>query len=262
MKSFLILIFGMAALAAEDQVQFQPGVLAKIYACGSFTGTITFNAMTDTSGNWPIKNLPDSPGEIQRLREFPIVEATSLKRLNSGSLPSYLVTPKTSILRDINYYAIEFEGYFLAPLDGVYTLVVNSDDPIDLFIEAKSVLKSEYSVSPIIGPTLDGAELRSPHTENLAYDSWVNEKDFENSRIVASAATLQASVRLSPNKYYHTVVVCRQRWFPAMGLSDGYKNCRTSSLNRGAVLKIVVVNPDGKSGALSLQLPASTKAAP
>ena len=196
MKILSLLCLCCLGLAAEDQVQFQPGVLAKVYACGAFSGKLWWQEYKDTSNLWPIDKLPDSPGEILRLKELPIVDATPLPQLAKDGIPSYLVNPKTGILRGVNFYAVEFEGYFSAPIEGVYTLVITSDDPIEVFIEGKSVCKSDYAADPIYGPTLTGQDRGgNPNGSVVAVDQGADP------RLKAYSATIQASLRLAPNKW-------------------------------------------------------------
>lgn len=254
MKFLVILILGAAALVAEDQVQFQPGVLAKIYACGAWSGKLLWNDYTDSSGLWPIKVLPDSPGEILRLKELPVVEATTLTQLRKNIAPSLLVNPKSAILRGQNFYAVEFEGYLIAPTEGIYTVVISCDDPYEVYMEGKLIVKSEWAADPKLGPVLSG----DPFNPEQCRVPDGSENDVH---LVGSTATKQASVQLSPNKFYHTLIVCRQRWIPATVLRYGTE-WFTPDLNRGAVFRASLTTPDGKSGPLALQLPVIAKTAP
>lgn len=254
MRIFLSVILACTLAQAEEQVQFQPGVLAKIYACGAYTGTMDWQNMSvDTSNAWPIKALPDAPGEVQRLREFPTIEATPLTEMAKGVPASKLVKPKTNILTGINYYAVEFEGYLLADMEGVYTLVVTSDDPVQIFIEGKSILNDFFEANPILlGVKYNGGPNEVPDAE------------VNNPLIIPSVNTSQASFKLSPNKYYQMTVICRQRWLAASGdksfVKNGYANAFfMCNLNRGAVLRVTLTTPDGKSAPLSLQLPVVAK---
>lgn len=239
---------------AEETVAFQPGLLAKIYVCGKYPeeSIADWDKIKLDVADWPIKALPDAPAEIQRLRELPEVEPTSLEAIfTKRADPNYLVPTKSGIMRGVNFYAVEFEGYYFAAQEGLYTVTVTSDDPVDVFIEGKLVLRSEFAANPIEGPTnrLDRCLWNSP---------WNKMPPF------GSIATKQATFRCSPNRYYHVLLVCRQRWYAASRRSaSGGENpnpewnygVTTCDLNRGAVLKVVLATPDNKSGPMALQLP-------
>ena len=244
---FFCVIFG--SVVAEEQVQFQPGVLAKVYAIGTYPqdAKLTWNEMKPDVPGWPIKELPDAPVEVMRLKELPIVEATSMKDIAAKGEPSRLVTSKSGVLRGCNFYAVEFEGYLQSTTDGISTFGITSDDPVEVFVEGKRILSQEFSASPITGPTFRDRETANWPTESL-----------DDPRLVPSLATAQGSVRLSPNKYYHVVIVVRQRWLPAArAFNDNPVWIRTVDLNRGAVFRATLCGPDGKTGPLPLHLPVT-----
>ena len=252
MKSLLSLCFSLmigGAAVAEETVQFQPGVLAKIYACGRLPAEtpLAWNKAPVDVPEWPIKALPDSPVEVLRLKELPLVDATSMNEIaNKKGEPSRLVASKADVLRGCHFYAVEFEGYYLSPLDGVYTIGVTSDDPVTVFIEGKQVLSSEFVASMIHGP---GINDREPN-------NWQVDK-LDDPRLVPSVSTAQGSVHLAPNKYYHVLILARQRWLPASRAFNSNTWIFTSDLNRGAVFRTVLTTPDGKTGPLPLALPVT-----
>ena len=240
----------LTSVVAEEQVQFQPGVLAKVYAIGTYplTAKLTWNEMKPDVPGWPIKELPDAPVEVMRLKELPIVEATSMKDIAAKGETSRLVTTKSGVLRGCNFYAVEFEGYLQSTIDGISTIGITSDDPVDVYIEGKRIINLEFSASPITGPTFKESEATNWPTASL-----------DDPRLVPAVATAQGSVRLSPNKFYHVLIVARQRWFPAArGINSFSDNwIRTVDLNRGAVFRATLCGPDGKTGPLPLQLPVT-----
>ncbi len=245
----LFLFFAAMSLAfTEEQVQFQPGVLAKIYAVGRYPqeAKLAWNEVKADVPGWPIKELPDAPVEVLRLKELPVVEATSMTDIAAKGEPSRLVTSKLGVLRGCNFYAVEFEGYLQSTTEGISTIGVTSDDPVDVYVEGKRILSSGFSASPITGPTFKENE-----TANWPKDS------LDDQRLVPSVATAQGSIRLSPNKFYHVLIVARQRWFPAARANDGSSWIRTVDINRGAVFRVSLCGPDGKTGPLSLQLPVT-----
>ena len=236
---------------AEDQIQFQPGVLAKIYAVGVYPqdAKLTWNEMKADVPGWPIKELPDAPVEVLRLKELPTVEATSLKDIAAKGEPTRLVTSKSGVLRGCNFYAVEFEGYLQSTIDGVSTIGITSDDPVEVFVEGKRILNSDFSASPVRGPSAKESERSFWPVESL-----------DNPILVPDVATAQGTFRLSPNKFYHVLIVARQRWFQAARAiqPNGMNNwIRTVDLNRGAVFRATLCGPDGKTGPLPLQLPVT-----
>jgi hypothetical protein len=154
-----------------------------------------------------------------------------------------LVQSKTDVLRGANFYAVEFEGYLQTTASGIHTIGIISDDPVELFVEGKSILKSDTAASPIAGPS-----------QRAETQYWEKDKLEDQPTLAASTTASQGSFNVSPNKWYHVVILAKQRWYPASA-QNHYGNVYTSDLNRGAVFRATLTTPDMKSGPLLLQLP-------
>lgn len=247
----LILITAMSMIQAADSpaVQFQPGCLAKIYPMGKLIEPTHWNVFKDNKDCWPITTLPDAPTEILRLPSLPTVEAINLDRIwKKREDPSRLVESKMGCLRDINYYVVEFEGYFLAPQEGSYSFTVTSDDPVALYIEGNLLAQHVQAANPTESPSL------------AAGQNAVLPDDLADSHLVPSTWTAQGTASMTPNRWYHLSLVCRQRWVaPARQADSNSRYYYTSDLNRGAVLRTIVLGPDQKAVPLSLSLPIQAK---
>ena len=235
-------------MLAEETVVFQPGCLAKIYVCGKYSDKyeLTHDKFKDDVPEWPIKVLPDAPVEVLKLKELPVVDATPLSKIwdKTKAEPSRLVESKAGVLRGANFYAVEFEGYLQATGAGVHTIGIVSDDPVEVFVEGKSILKSDISASPIDGP--------SKKDENKC---WPISELEDQPALVATVTASQGSFNVSPNKWYHVVILAKQRWYRASASMPYGGMCFTTDLNRGAVFRATLTTPDMKSGPLLLQLP-------
>ncbi len=201
------------AVMAEDAVTYEPGCTAKIYVIGRHNE----HEKKENDKLWPIKALPDAPSETIRLPGGPNIETDPSDKTNNG-YPNYLVRSKLGLLKDVNYYAVEFEGWVQAKADGVYTISTQSDDPVEIFMEGKPVLRSDF------------------------FANW-------ESRSLNELETAQGSVKLSVNKWYHVAVISRQRWCR----SDGNGSWNT---NRGAHLKVWMATPGGQASIIPLCLPS------
>lgn len=249
--SCAVLCASPIALHAET-VSFSPGCLAKIYVIGQFKlerKTLDGVSITELNGLWPITTLPDAPAEVQRLPTFPAIKATPLaKILFEGAEPNYLVNSKAGVLKDVNIYAVEFEGYFQSPVEGVYTFTVTADDPTELYIEGNKIIATETAANLSDGPHM-----------NSGNSDWVHFESVKTNLVDISTQTVQASSRLAPGRWYAVTIVARQRWM------QPYRNNRDGSgsnlfwtsrdVNRGAYLTINVSDPTGKSTPLQLSLP-------
>jgi hypothetical protein len=233
-------------MLAEETVVFQPGCLAKIYVCGKYPDKyeLTHDKFKDDVPEWPIKVLPDAPAEVLKLKELPVAEATPLSKIwdKTKAEPSRLVQSKADVLRGANFYAVEFEGYLQATVAGVHTIGIVSDDPVEVFVEGKSVLKFDFCASPIDGPRQNGSM------------QWDARQLEDQPALIAATMASQGSFSVSPNKWYHVVILAKQRWYPATRSGDN-NGIFTSDLNRGAVFRATLTTPDMKSGPLLLQLP-------
>jgi len=248
----LILITAMSMIQAADSpaVQFQPGCLAKIYPMGKLIEPTQWNVFKDNKDCWPITTLPDAPTEILRLPSLPTVEAINLDRIwNKVEDPSRLVESKMGCLRDVNYYAIEFEGYFLAPQEGTYSFTITSDDPVALYVEGNLLAQHTQAASPTECPSLNAGE------------TGVTKDYLTDSHLIPSIWSAQGTASMTPNRWYHISLMCRQRWIqPARQLNQFNRNFyHSSDLNRGAVLRTIVLGPDQKAVPLSLSLPIQAK---
>jgi hypothetical protein len=245
--TLVLLSAATAQMLAEETVVFQPGCLAKIYVCGKYSDNYELKQtkFKDDVPEWPIKVLPDAPVEVLKLKELPVVEATPLAKIwgKNKAVPSRLVESKADVLRGANFYAVEFEGYLQATVAGIHTIGIVSDDPIEVFVEGKSILKSDISVSPIEGPSKNGDD-----------KLWPGNELEDQPALVASVTASQGSFSVSPNKWYHVIILAKQRWYPATRATH-YENVFTTDLNRGAVFRATLTTPDMKSGPLFLQLP-------
>ena len=251
LRACTLVLFSAATLQmlAEETVVFQPGCLAKIYVCGKYAdkNELTWEKFKDDVPEWPIKVLPDAPVEVLKLKELPIVDATPLHKIwdqKIKAVPSYLVQSKSDVLRGVNFYAVEFEGYLQTAVAGIHTIGIVSDDPVEVFVEGKSILKSDISASPIDGPSKNGNERMWP------------EKEMEDQPTLAASVTAsQGSFNVSPNKWYHVVILAKQRWYRASTSKNFNSTPYTTDINRGAVFRATLTTPDMKSGWLVLQLP-------
>ena len=244
------------ALHAEA-VSFSPGCLAKVYVIGNFPpdpeakkdSPLAQVSERQMKGLWPITVLPDGPVEILRLPNLPTVTATPLSKICLASEPpNHLVESKTGILSNVNVYAVEFEGYFQAPKDGVYTFGAISDDPVEIYIEGNKVAESTFAADISDGPRY-----------GKRTDDFVSDVDVKADRALGTTASAQGSVKLAPGRWYAVSVLTRQRWMAAYHHHDslGFNQPVWSSrdANRGACLAVTVTTPDGASGPLKLSLP-------
>jgi PA14 domain len=234
------------ALHAEA-VTFSPGCLAKIYVIGQFKmerKTLDGVSTAELNGLWPITTLPDAPAETLRLPAFPAIKATPLSKIiYENAEPNYLVTSKAGVLKNVNIYAVEFEGYFQSPVEGIYTFTVTADDPTELFIEGNKIAATEQTAKLSDGPR-----------RNSRDDDWVSADATKNNLVDTSTDTVQASVKMAPGRWYAVTIVARQLWMsPYRNFSSSGGSSR--DINRGAHLTINVSDPIGKSAPLQLSLP-------
>lgn len=239
MKRFRYLLALSLALPlyAADEVTYEPGCLAKIYVIGRVMGDA--NELPDGSDKenlklWPIVSLPDSPAETLRLNGLPAVTAVPADA-NNGGHPNALVRSRTGILRDANYYAVEFEGWFKADQDGVYTISVQSDDPVEIYVEGKSVAKSTFTAD------------------------WTR----KSYTLPAQSGSGQGSMKLAKDRWYHTAIIAKQRWGRSYLNADypwnqkvGIEMREGVNSNRGASFKAFLNTPDGVTTPLALMLPS------
>ena len=204
-----LLLCGVAGFAADEPVTYESGCLAKIYVIGKSNDP-------DDKRFWPVQAIPDTPGEVIRLREGPNIEAKGVDPENENQ-PNRLVSSKIGLLSQVNFYVVEYEGWVGTKAEGVYTLSAQLDDPVEIFIEGRSVLKLDFSSN-----INDGSK---------------------------QISTAQVSVKLAASKYYHVSIVAKQRWW----VGDGNPN---NCFSRGAHLKIWLANPAGKPSLIPLCLPS------
>ncbi len=252
----ILLCVTLAPLAAET-VTFQPGCLAKVYALGSLPAgkPPTWNTVTDDPKIWPIKALPDAPSEILRLKALPEVDVTPLEDVIFKNIsPSMLVTAPS--LTGINYYAVEFEGYFLATREGVYGFAATSDDPVKIIVEGQLIGESTYSADPTDGPREFG-------DEGTYGGTWWRESSMRQDPPVqafrqGSAGAAQGAVSCAPNRWYAVQMVAFQRALPAsksLNFRVTTRGYYTTDINRGAIFHATMTTPDNKSGPIPLHLP-------
>ncbi len=233
----------LAAGDADPVVTWVPGCLAKVYACG--TAEVGNGQEVKPGAGWPIKALPDSPGEVLLLPAVPTVESPTAVDLFIKTAPTNVLLPKSKMLAGVNFYAVEFEGYYLAASEGVYAIAAASDDPLEIYVEGKLIAKDETFADPNKG--------RMYHERD-----WVKTEVIKGTDPPTMAThALHGSVKLSPNRYYHVVIVNRQQWYPASrvylaGSTDSYF---ARDLNRGAYFKAWATTPDNKTTPLQLYLP-------
>lgn len=211
----LLILLTAGAVMAEDTVTYEPGCTAKIYVIGRFE-----KDQKENDKLWPIKALPDAPSETVRLTGGPNVETNPSDKTNNNGHPNYLVRSKLGLLNDVNYYAVELEGWVQAKTDGVYTISLQSDDPVEIFMEGKSIVRSEFIAN------------------------W-------DSEIANELGTAQGSVKLTASKWYHVSIIARQRWFR---FETYYSQIRNT--NRGAHLKVWMATPGGQAAIIPLCLPS------
>lgn len=260
---FLILaaILATPITLHAETVSFSAGCLAKIYVIGNFpfdpdsgkSSPVAIVTEKQLKGLWPIENLPDGPVEILRLPNLPTVNAVPLSKLCLASeSPNHLVESKSGILTNVNVYAVEFEGYFQAPKEGVYTFGAISDDPVEIYIEGNKIAESTFAANLSDGPHW-GAENAN---------DMVHEINIKADRVLGTTAALQGSAKLAPGRWYAITILARQRWMAAVHhkafarIGDNNDVAWPSrDANRGACLTVTVTTPDGVSGPLKLSLP-------
>jgi len=248
----ILLCVTLSPLAAET-VTFQPGCLAKVYALGSLPvgKQLAWNEVNDDEKAWPVKVLPDAPSEILRLKSLPEVDVTPLEDIILKRLqPSVLVN--ATCLTGINYYAVEFEGYFLAGQEGVYGFGVTSDDPVKIIVEGQLIGESSYSANPVAGPVEYGDS--GPFWLEADIKPDAPSPDLRR----GSAGAALGAVSCAPNRWYNVQIIALQRRIQASRtrVSDrrgwGYY---TTDINRGAIFHATMTTPDNKSGPIPLHLP-------
>lgn len=247
MRHVLLALGCCATLAGGDAdtvVTWVPGCLAKIYVCG--TAEIRDGKEVKAGPAWPIKALPDSPAEVLLLTSVPTVEPPSAVELFTKSAPTNVLLSKSKTIPGVNFYAVEFEGYLLAPIEGVYAVAAASDDPLEIYVEGKLIAKGDSSADPN-----QGRMFSSDRTDAVSIDQV---KGVDPPTIAMHA--VQGSVKLAPNRYYHVSVVNRQQWFPASKYFNGtYNTYLSRDMNRGACFKAWMTTPDNKTAPLQLHLP-------
>ena len=234
----------LGAVENDATVSWVPGCTAKIYLCGK--AEVPEGNEVRAGSAWPIRALPDAPAEVLQLPNLPQVDAPPASDLANKSAESNpLVVSKKRVLDlSTNFYAVEFEGYYLSMAEGVYTIAVNSDDPVELFVEGKSLLKSDFSANPNLGRV------------GQSNDGWQSDK-LANPNLLPETVSVQASLRLAPNRYYHVVLLARQQWYRTSKLVYSGYPFFSRDLNRCAVLRTTICAPDGKTTPLSLSLPVA-----
>lgn len=236
------------ALHAEA-VTFSPGCLAKIYVIGQFKlerKTLDGVSQVEMNGLWPITTLPDAPAEIQRLPAFPAIRATPLNKIIfEGAEPNYLVNSKAGVLKDVNMYVVEFDGYFQSPVEGVYTFTMTTDDPTEFYLEGNKIVATEAMADLSDGPRFNNADNDRVPTDAI-----------KNNKLDIVTQSVQGSARLAPGRWYAVSVIGRQRWMaPLRHYNSSYQYSYSRDVNRGAHLTINVNDPAGKSAPLQLALP-------
>lgn len=164
---------------------------------------------------WPIDKLPDGPNEIVEYQSTIEIKAVSQSPENNN-LPNVLVAGKYGILQGKTSYAVEFEGFFKSSEEGLYTFALDSDDPTELYIEGNKVAESDFEI-----------------------------KNDRYTKIIKGSAS--ATVKLGKEKYYHIVILAKQKWDP-----DVYSVY-------GAHLVFTYTRPNGESGLTPLYLHKSMK---
>lgn len=206
----LLFFCGVAGFTADEPVTYEPGCLAKIYVIGMS------NDYNDKRF-WPIQAVPDTPSEVIRLREGPNIEGG--RDPENNSLPNRLITSKIGILNEVNFYVVEYEGWLGCKNEGIYTLSAQTDDPIEIFVEGRSVIKTDHA-----------AEINN-----------ASERDISIS---------QASIKLGGSRYYHVSILAKQRWYKIKFNGD------QPHYNAGAHLKVWLASPSGKPAIIPLCLPS------
>lgn len=239
----LSLILAGSVLAADGDpvVTWTPGCLAKIYVCGK--AEVAEGRDIKTGPAWPIKSLPDSPAETLMLQNIPAVEPPAPSEMFAKNIPANYLLPKSKLLTGgVNFYAVEFEGYYLAPIDGIYTFSVESDDPVTIFVEGKQVAINEFAANPSLGRKSTDAD-------------WWHKDLLNDPQVKIETALTQGSVRMSPNRYYHVVILNMQQWYSVTRERYNGVLIMARDFNRGAFFKAFINTPDGKTSSLSLSLP-------
>lgn len=251
MRFFLLLILAMCVHAADNgkPVTWSPGCLAKVYLCGSID-TKEYPSPdfkdVDPAKLWPDKKLSEGAAETLRLNALPEVEPPSLKDyLKQDGLQSNVLLPQSKALAaGVHFYTVEFEGYLFTSDAGVYTITVQSDDPVEVYVEGRLVANQESWADP-----------KMMFTGQFG-DSFALE--FCTSPLLKpTVSSRQGAIRCSPNRYYHVSVIARQLWLPISPawLNGAPKFIPSRNLNRGAFFKATLNRPDGTTGPIPLQLP-------
>ena len=215
--SFMSLLIG--SLSAADAVTYTPGCMAKIYVIGRAPNPGSPDS-PDNKQMWPIRALPDTPSETLHLSGGPDIETNPADSANKG-FPNYLVRSELGILNGVHFYAVEFEGWVLAKVDGIYTISTQSDDPVEVFIEGKAMIRSDFTANPL---SCSANEL----------------------------GTGQCSVKLAGGKWYHVSIIARQQWW---GTAQSY-NGGVNKTNCGAHLKVWLAMPGGEASIIPLCWPS------
>lgn len=251
LATILLAILPVCAHAGDsDQpVTWSPGCLAKVYLCGSIDTreypSPDFDKV-DPAKLWPDQKLPEGPAETIQLTTLPEVEPPALKDyLKQNELQSNVLMPQSrSLSSRVHFYAIEFEGYLFAGDAGIYTITVQSDDPVEVFVEGRPVAKQEAWADPRLRFT---GQRGDSFTQEFCTSSLLKPTTF----------SCQGAFRCSPNRYYHVAIIARQLWLPISPawFNGADKLIPSRNLNRGAVFKAMLNRPDGTTGPIPLQLP-------
>lgn len=253
----LIVVLACPFALHAEAVTFSPGCLAKIYVIGNFlpdpdagnSPPLAVVTEKQMKGLWPINTLPDGPMEVLRLPNIPIVAAPVASNVCYGlEEPNHLIESKTGILNNVNVYAVEFEGYFLASKEGLYTFGALSDDPFEIYVEGNKVAESSFAANMSEGP----------RSGNRPDDAVIDGDLKKDDSFPCSSNSAQGTTKLAPGRWYAVSILARQRWMAAyhnpIYIHDvGGRNAR--DVNRGACLTVTVSDPNGVSGPLKLSLP-------
>jgi hypothetical protein len=231
----ILSLLAVAVPLTAAEVTYEPGCLAKIYVVGRVVGDaneVPPGTDKDNQKLWPITALPDSPAETLKLSALPAVDVVASDPNNGGN-PNTLVRSRSGILRDVNYYAVEFEGWFKAEQDGIYTLSVQSDDPVEVYVEGKAILRSTFVAD------------------------WTR-TSYE---LPLQSGSAQGSMKLAKDRWYHVALIAKQRWAKSL-VHSGWRGHQRErewnenvNSNRGASFKAFLNPPTGSTMPLALSLP-------
>jgi hypothetical protein len=169
--------------------------------------------------------LPPAAADTQLLLQLPQVRAQARDPENGGQ-PNLLL--RSEALENASSYAVVFDGWLQAAEGGLHAFAVTSDDPVELRIEGRTVLRSPFLAGHQVGASVPANQ----------------------------AATAAGEALLSEGRWYRVELLARQRWAPFPWGDDlPQEVLDDAATNRGATLLTTLAPPGGPVQPLLLSLP-------